>query len=514
MIQDFRRLSLNEADIVPSIPGKIRKADGSYTDVLAELGVTKTAVTPPDSANASVVRVDGAEYNVSAVLAHIKSKTDIADALNVMTTRGDIIYRNATVPARLAKGTSGQVLTQGANDPAWTAPGDLAFTDSGNKYATDTLGAALVELGPLLDSDKYQYYIRSTKPTTEADQYEGQVVYSTDTNALQVCKTPGEQEIDSFEVTSGAVTDSGNITIALNGVNKTVAVVGGTLAVYGATITAGASAAGDITITLDGAETDVAVAESDTAAAVAGKITTAYAADADWTVGNVDAVLTFTAKAKGAKAGAFSIVDTDTTGVTCTAGVTETTPGVDTDSAEDVATKIRAAEYSGWTTGGTGAVVTFTKDAVGACSAPSFTDTDTTGVDGTFTRTNQGVTDVWEGDGWHAWAPALAWANDTAPADAVTVARYMVQNHTVFFNVYISSADGNDATGLTIPLPVAPKDNNAFIAVHAIELIAAAFNMMAGYIDDGTSNLAFYNFQQATDGSAIKIIISGQYEIA
>jgi len=119
MIQDFRRLSLNEADIVPSIPGKIRKADGSYTDVLAELGVTKTAVTPPDSANASVVRVDGAEYNVSAVLAHIKSKTDIADALNVMTTRGDIIYQAAAAPARLAKGSAGQVLKMGAEEPAW-----------------------------------------------------------------------------------------------------------------------------------------------------------------------------------------------------------------------------------------------------------------------------------------------------------------------------------------------------------------------------------------------------------
>ena len=513
MIQDFRRLSLNEADIVPSIPGKIRKADGSYTDVLAELGVTKTAVTPPDSANASVVRVDGAEYNVSAVLAHIKSKTDIADALNVMTTRGDIIYRNATVPARLAKGTSGQVLTQGANDPAWTAPGDLAFTDSGNKYATDTLGAALVELGPLLDSDKYQYYIRSTKPTTEADQYEGQVVYSTDTNALQVCKTPGEQEIDSFEVTSGAVTDSGNITIALNGVNKTVAVVGGTLAVYGATITAGASAAVDITITLDGAETDVAVAESDTVAAVAGKITAAYAADADWTVGNVNAVLTFTAKAKEVKSGAFSFTDTGETGVTCTAGITETTPGVDTDSAEDVATKIRAAEYSGWTTGGTGAVVTFTKDAVGACSAPSFTDTDTTGVDGTFTRTNQGVTDVWEGDGWHAWVPALTWGT-ADPATITTVARYMVQNHTVFFNVYISSADGNDASSLTVSLPIAPKDNNSFITPHALQLIDTSWREAMAYIDDGASVIGFYNFGVCTDGAACKFIISGQYEIA
>ena len=36
--------------------------------------------------------------------------------------RGDILYHGATDYARLAKGTSGQVLTMGANDPAWAAP--------------------------------------------------------------------------------------------------------------------------------------------------------------------------------------------------------------------------------------------------------------------------------------------------------------------------------------------------------------------------------------------------------
>lgn len=38
-----------------------------------------------------------------------------------LTTRGDIFYRNATVVARLAKGTQYQVLQAGANDPAYDA---------------------------------------------------------------------------------------------------------------------------------------------------------------------------------------------------------------------------------------------------------------------------------------------------------------------------------------------------------------------------------------------------------
>ena len=49
----------------------------------------------------------------------------------ILTTRGDIIYRNATVWTRLAKGTEGQVLTMGANDPGWsTAPATLTVAET------------------------------------------------------------------------------------------------------------------------------------------------------------------------------------------------------------------------------------------------------------------------------------------------------------------------------------------------------------------------------------------------
>lgn len=46
-----------------------------------------------------------------------------SDPVQILTTRGDVMFRNATVPARLAKGTEGQVLTMGADDPAWSAAG-------------------------------------------------------------------------------------------------------------------------------------------------------------------------------------------------------------------------------------------------------------------------------------------------------------------------------------------------------------------------------------------------------
>lgn len=450
---------------------------------------------------------------VMKLLAVPMDTLNTVDTYDVLTTRGDILYRGETVPERLAKGTAGDVLMIGGNDPSWIAPEDLAFTDTNSNYTTDTIGSALIQLGPLLDADKWPEYIRTTKPTEQSDEYEGMLVYSTDTDNLQFCRTPGEQEIDTLAVTAGAVTKDGNVTITLNGADVVVAVLGGTAAVYNATITAAATASGDITITLDGAATDVAVVADDTAVAVAGKITTAYADDADWTVGNVDAVLTFTAKAKEAKSGAFSFTDTDTTGVTCTAGVTETTPGVDTDGVNDVATKIAAETYTGWDATAVDAIVTFVKAAVGACSAPAITDTDETGVTGAFIRTNEGVSDIWEGDGWHVWVPSLTWGT-ADPADVGTVARYMVQNHTLFFNISIASTDGNDASSLTISLPFPPKDNNALIPVDGYKVVNASWAQAFAYIDDGASNIVFNGFTTCTDGAALKIILAGQYEIA
>lgn len=45
---------------------------------------------------------------------------------SLLTERGSIIYRNATVPAELLHGTSGHVLTSGGDgaDPSWVAASD------------------------------------------------------------------------------------------------------------------------------------------------------------------------------------------------------------------------------------------------------------------------------------------------------------------------------------------------------------------------------------------------------
>ncbi|KKM93248.1 hypothetical protein LCGC14_1210210 [marine sediment metagenome] len=51
-------------------------------------------------------------------------KKTLAETLGIispLTTRGDIMFRNATVSTRLAKGAANTVLVMGANDPAWSA---------------------------------------------------------------------------------------------------------------------------------------------------------------------------------------------------------------------------------------------------------------------------------------------------------------------------------------------------------------------------------------------------------
>lgn len=50
------------------------------------------------------------------------AKTAAFDALSPLTTRGDMIYRDASNNVRLAKGAAGTILNMGANDPQWSNP--------------------------------------------------------------------------------------------------------------------------------------------------------------------------------------------------------------------------------------------------------------------------------------------------------------------------------------------------------------------------------------------------------
>jgi hypothetical protein len=163
------------------------------------------------------------------------------------------------------------------------------------------LSAARDELDALLAPHLHQFAILPSFPNTSSSMYEGMAVYSLADKNFACCKTVGEHEIDRLTVETGAVT-----------------------------------AAGDITIELNGTAIVVAVELDDTAVQVAVKIKAA-----------VDAA-------------------------------------------------IMAETIGNWTVSVDGADILFIKDTVGACVAPTATDTGLTGVTfSAFARDNEGVDTVW-----------------------------------------------------------------------------------------------------------------------
>jgi len=130
---------------------------------------------------------------------------------------------------------------------------------------------------------------------------------------------------------------------------------------------------------------------------------------------------------------------------------------------------------------------------------------------------NTGAWTAWlkviQGIEWTAWTPALTWTT-ADPASITTIARYKTQGKICFFNFMCTSADGNDASQLSISLPAAAKDNNSMISFSSQQLVDATWTNPLAYLDDDSGGITFRNFAVATDTKTVTIIITGQYEIA
>jgi hypothetical protein len=273
--------------------------------------------------------------------------------------------------------------------------------------------------------------------------------------------TTGLAHVANITITAPATT-TGNATITLNSVGTAVAVTRGVKEVDTLTVTGTVGTSGNITITLEGTAYNVAVLSGDNAAAVVTKIaavtytgwtcvantgngtavftksaegtiasattfsagtTGTTATFAVTTVGSGDSiqaiaarvaamtftgwtqtvtgasnnVITFTATAIGTRAGTYSW----SAGTTGSAGTSSSSViGVGPDDVNGVATKIRNTAFTGWTTGGSGATITFTAVNPQTMGAPIFSG-GTTGVTGTFAVSTPGVP-VRTSD-WYYW---------------------------------------------------------------------------------------------------------------
>jgi hypothetical protein len=122
-------------------------------------GALTLSIAAATTSVVGAVQLSDSTSTTSSVLAAtptaVKSAYDLADgaiAKTTVTTAGDILYRNATVPTRLGIGTAGQVLTvnAGATAPEWaTAAGGASFSGclllrSGNQSISNSTDTAVL----------------------------------------------------------------------------------------------------------------------------------------------------------------------------------------------------------------------------------------------------------------------------------------------------------------------------------------------------------------------------------
>lgn len=111
-------------------------------------GAVTIGVSAASTAASGVVQLSDSTSTTSSVLASTPTATkaayDLANgaiAKTTVTTAGDIIYRNATVPTRLGIGTAGQVLTvnSGATAPEWGSASSVTLISTTSMTGTNTI---------------------------------------------------------------------------------------------------------------------------------------------------------------------------------------------------------------------------------------------------------------------------------------------------------------------------------------------------------------------------------------
>lgn len=162
-----------------------------------------------------------------------QSGTVILDT--ILTTEGDIYYRNSSAVARLARGTNGQCLTSSATTIVWGGcGGGSLFTDGGTEtYLTATsddfvLGGTSASAGSLF-MDVSAGALRLGNGSLA-----GSLVLSDGSNSTITFKSATQAAATNYDITVPAITGSDTICLAtLNNCNINVANVTATFNAYG-----------------------------------------------------------------------------------------------------------------------------------------------------------------------------------------------------------------------------------------------------------------------------------------
>jgi hypothetical protein len=224
-------------------------------------GAVTIGINAATTSVVGAVQLSDSTSTTSSVLASTptatKSAYDLADAAiakSTVTTAGDIIYRNATVPVRLGIGTANQVLrvNSGATAPEWatisTASGltyitsqtasdvasltfDSVFTSTYTNYLIVYNGVRSTTANP--DADLY-LQLRYAGPTTQAATYQyGLSGTNTASAAINVGATNQSQMILSRNLGNSSYFINGQLFIQNAGVSGNTTGTGQNTDAYG-----------------------------------------------------------------------------------------------------------------------------------------------------------------------------------------------------------------------------------------------------------------------------------------
>ena len=126
---------------------------------------------------------------------------------STLTTRGDLLTRGASAVARLAKGTAGQVLGQGANDPAWVNGSSSTLTTQGDILYRD--GSGLQRLAKGTANKVLAMNSAANAPEWQTVAAGGKILQIVSTSdATTYTGTPGQSFIEPLTSLRAAITPS------------------------------------------------------------------------------------------------------------------------------------------------------------------------------------------------------------------------------------------------------------------------------------------------------------------
>jgi hypothetical protein len=117
--------------------------------------------------------------------------------------------------------------------------------------------------------------------------------------------------------------------------------------------------------------------------------------------------------------------------------------------------------------------------------------------------------------GWTAYNPTITWS--TANPTGVSIkAKYKKIEKTISMQVQITATNGNGATNVLIPLPIAPKTQNVNLRFPSMVLVGTNWTARPAQVrDDGTNNdVMYYYMGTATVGQYLELNMEFTYEIA